>query len=174
MTNPVSKDTSVDSFSGYPSSALDGASRRISAMYENIISADEDEDEGDTQAVEENLPVMDDEQGSEAQLSPLSAHLRRRLSQTRPDNPGDMGHKAVMRTSILSRAAPSSWPNDKPRDAGRRRSTPPTRTVRHLLPTRRRSHGSPPASNSRSARFLRSPPRGARRACCSPCSKSTD
>ncbi|SRR6266851_4544786 len=100
MTNPVSKDTSVDSFSGYPSSALDGASRRISAMYENIISADEDEDEdeGDTQAIEENLPVMDDEQGSEAQLSPLSAHLRRRLSQTRPDNPGDMGHNDPTRT----------------------------------------------------------------------------
>ncbi|KAH9032044.1 hypothetical protein EDB85DRAFT_1865347 [Lactarius pseudohatsudake] len=39
----------------YPSSALDAASRRISAMYENIIFGDEDEDEGDTQVVEEDL-----------------------------------------------------------------------------------------------------------------------
>ncbi|KAH9170409.1 hypothetical protein EDB89DRAFT_1302716 [Lactarius sanguifluus] len=39
----------------YPS-ALDAASsRRISAMYENIIFGDEDEDEGDTQVVEEDL-----------------------------------------------------------------------------------------------------------------------
>ncbi|KAH9009659.1 hypothetical protein EDB84DRAFT_1591031 [Lactarius hengduanensis] len=39
----------------YSSSALDAASRRISAMYENIIFGDEDEDEGDTQVVEEDL-----------------------------------------------------------------------------------------------------------------------
>lgn len=40
----------------YPSSALDAASRRISAMYENIIFGGiDDEDEGDTQIVEEEL-----------------------------------------------------------------------------------------------------------------------
>lgn len=40
----------------YPSSALDAASRRISAMYENIIfGGNEDEDEGDTQIVEEEI-----------------------------------------------------------------------------------------------------------------------
>jgi hypothetical protein len=40
----------------YPSSALDAASRRISAMYENIIFAEkDDEEEGDTQVVEEEL-----------------------------------------------------------------------------------------------------------------------
>jgi len=96
-TNTVSKDTSVDSFSGYPSSALDGASRRISAIYENIIFADEDEDEGDTQAVEEDL--MDDEQGSEAQLSPLSSlKLICDDGLLRPDDPGDMGHNDPTRT----------------------------------------------------------------------------
>jgi hypothetical protein len=63
-SNPVSKDTSIDSFSGYPSSALDGASRRISAMYENIIFADGEEGEGDTQTVEEEL--MGDGQRGEA------------------------------------------------------------------------------------------------------------
>ncbi|KAF8265003.1 hypothetical protein EI94DRAFT_1590535 [Lactarius quietus] len=40
----------------YPSSALDAASLRISAMYENIIFGGiDDEDEGDTQVVEEEL-----------------------------------------------------------------------------------------------------------------------
>jgi hypothetical protein len=90
-------------------------------MYENIIFEDEDEDDGDTQAVEEDL--MDDEQGSEAQLSPLSAHLRQRLfsdrttlaiwaTTTQPERENDSANKAVMRTSILSRAASSSWQND--------------------------------------------------------------
>jgi len=64
---PASKDTSIDFFSGYPSSALDGASRRISSMYENIIFADDDEDEGDTQTVEDEL--TGDGQGGEAKLS---------------------------------------------------------------------------------------------------------
>ncbi len=39
-------------------------------MYETIIFADND-DEGNTQVVEDDL--MDDEQGSEAHLSPLSS-----------------------------------------------------------------------------------------------------
>ena len=39
----------------YPPSALDAASRRISTMYENIIFGDEDEEEGDTQVIEEDL-----------------------------------------------------------------------------------------------------------------------
>ena len=81
--NPVLNDTSVDSFSGYPSSALDGASRRISVMYENMIFTDDEEDKGDTQTVEEEL--MDDGQGGEeAQLSfviIVTAHLRGSLSQ---------------------------------------------------------------------------------------------
>jgi len=66
-------------------------------MYENIIFADENEDEGDTQAVEEDL--MDDEPGSEAQFSPLSS-LRLIYDDgfLRPDNPGDMGHDDPTRT----------------------------------------------------------------------------
>ena len=55
MLDQSSQDTSTDIFAGFPSSALDAASRRISAMYENVIFADEDEDEGDTQIVEEDL-----------------------------------------------------------------------------------------------------------------------
>ncbi|KAH8984018.1 hypothetical protein EDB92DRAFT_1936585 [Lactarius akahatsu] len=52
----LSKKMSLELLSNmYPSSALDAASRRISAMYENIIFGDEDEDEGDTQVVEEDL-----------------------------------------------------------------------------------------------------------------------
>jgi hypothetical protein len=62
-SNPIS---TIDSFSGYPSSALDGASRRISTMYENIIFADDQEGEGDTQAVEEEL--IGDGQRGEARL----------------------------------------------------------------------------------------------------------
>jgi len=90
------QDTSVDSFAGYPSSALDGASRRISAMYETIIFADEDEDEGDTQAVEDDL--MNDEQGSEAQLSLLSSlKLSYDGGLLRPDS-GDMGHNDATQT----------------------------------------------------------------------------
>jgi hypothetical protein len=66
-TNPTSRDTSIGPFSGYPSSALDGASRRISAIYENIIFTDDGDEEGDTQTVEDEL--IGDEQGGEAQLS---------------------------------------------------------------------------------------------------------
>ena len=51
----LSKKMSVEHIPMYPSSAFDAASRRISAMYENIIFGDEDEDEGDTQVVEEEL-----------------------------------------------------------------------------------------------------------------------
>lgn len=79
--NPVLKGTS--SFPGYPSSALDAASRRISVMYENIIFTDEDEGEGDTQAVEGDL--MGDGRG-DTQLFPLIAvvmHLQGSQSQIR-------------------------------------------------------------------------------------------
>src|SRR5258708_9980889 len=55
MLDPASQETSTDLFAGFPSSALDAASRRISALTENVIFADEDEDEGDTQMVEEHL-----------------------------------------------------------------------------------------------------------------------
>ena len=51
----ASQDTSTDPFAGFPSSALDAASHRISAMYENVIFVDKDEDEGDTQIVEDDL-----------------------------------------------------------------------------------------------------------------------
>ena len=64
---PASMDIAIDFFSGYPSSALDGASRRISAIYENIIFASDDEDEGDTQTLEEEL--IGDGQGGGARLS---------------------------------------------------------------------------------------------------------
>ena len=51
----LSKKTSLELLPVYPISELDAASRRISAMYENIIFRDEDEDEGDTQVVEDDL-----------------------------------------------------------------------------------------------------------------------
>ncbi|KAI9445951.1 hypothetical protein H4582DRAFT_517837 [Lactarius indigo] len=51
----LSKKMSLELIPMYPSSALDTASRRISAMYENIIFGDEDEDEGDTQVIEDDL-----------------------------------------------------------------------------------------------------------------------
>jgi hypothetical protein len=53
--DPSSQETSTDLFEGFPSSALDAASRRISALTENIVFADKDEDGGDTQMVEEHL-----------------------------------------------------------------------------------------------------------------------
>jgi len=46
---------SVEHIPMYPSSTLEAASRRISAIYENIIFGDEGEEEGDTQVVEEDL-----------------------------------------------------------------------------------------------------------------------
>jgi hypothetical protein len=58
--------TSSDLFAGFPSSALDAASRRISTMYENVIFADEDEDEGDTQIVEDDLIGL--QRGGETKL----------------------------------------------------------------------------------------------------------
>jgi len=55
-------------------------------MYETIIFADND-DEGNTQVVEDDL--MDDEQGSEAHLSPLSSlKLIYNNGFLRADNPG--------------------------------------------------------------------------------------
>jgi hypothetical protein len=55
--DPASQETSTDSdlFAGFPSSALDAATRRISALTESVMFADEDEDGGDTQIVEEHL-----------------------------------------------------------------------------------------------------------------------
>jgi hypothetical protein len=51
VTPQLSKKISLE-----PPSVPDATSRRISAMYENIIFGDkEDEDEGDTQVVEEEL-----------------------------------------------------------------------------------------------------------------------
>ena len=68
IADPVSKGTSVEHPPVYLSSAPDAASRRISAVYENIIFGNEDESEGDTQIVEENL--MHDMRGGETQLFP--------------------------------------------------------------------------------------------------------
>lgn len=53
--DPASQDTSTEDFSGFPSSALDAASRRISALTNNVIFSDEDDDGYDTQVVEEHL-----------------------------------------------------------------------------------------------------------------------
>ena len=53
--DPSSQETSTDLFAGFPSSALDAASRRISALTESVIFADNDEGGGDTQLVEEHL-----------------------------------------------------------------------------------------------------------------------
>jgi len=66
MLDPESQETSTDLFAGFPSSALDAASRRISALTENVIFADEDGNEGDTQMVEEHLTT--DGRGGESQL----------------------------------------------------------------------------------------------------------
>ena len=67
---PASQETSTDLFAGFPSSALDAASRRISAFTGNVIFADKDEDEGDTQRVEEHL-IMDG-RGGETKLFTFS------------------------------------------------------------------------------------------------------
>ena len=118
-TYPASKDTSINLFSGYPSSALDGASRRISAMYENIIFADDDEDEGDTQTVEEEL--IGDGQGGEAELPRHrcgSSHSSDRTTlitwaaTTQPERENDSTSRLALRTSTASRAASSSWQNN--------------------------------------------------------------
>ncbi len=65
---PASQDTSTDLFAGFPS-ALDAASRRMSALTENDIFVDEDEDEGDTQIVEGHL--ITDGRGGETKLFSL-------------------------------------------------------------------------------------------------------
>jgi hypothetical protein len=62
-----SQETSTDLFAGLPSSAIDAAGRRISALTENVIFADEDEDGGDTQMVEEHL--INDGRGGETSSS---------------------------------------------------------------------------------------------------------
>ena len=61
----ASQETSTDLFAGFPSSALDAASRRISALTENVLFAEKDEDGGDTQIVEEHL--IKDRRGGETQ-----------------------------------------------------------------------------------------------------------
>jgi hypothetical protein len=114
--DPASRDTSIDSFSGYPSSALDGASRRISSMYENIIFADDDEEEGDTQTVEDEL--IGDGQGGEAKLSHHrcdSSYLSDRTTlitwaaTTQPERENDATSRlATLRVPIPSRAASPS------------------------------------------------------------------
>jgi hypothetical protein len=68
--DPASQETSTDFFAGFPSSALDAASRRISALTENVMFADKDEDGGDTQMVEEHL--MTDGRGGETKLKLFS------------------------------------------------------------------------------------------------------
>lgn len=65
------QETSTDFFAGFPSSALDAASRRISALTENVIFPDNDEDEGDTQMVEDHL--VTDGGGGETKLNLLSS-----------------------------------------------------------------------------------------------------
>lgn len=118
-TYPASKDTVIDFFSGYPSSALDGASRRISTIYENIIFADNDEDEGDTQTVEEEL--IGDDQGGEAKPSRRrcgSSHSSDRTTlitwaaTTQPECETDSARRITLRTSTVSCAAASSWQNN--------------------------------------------------------------
>lgn len=116
---PASKVTVIDLFSGYPSSALDGASRRISTMYENIIFADNDEDEGDTQTVEEEL--IGDGQGGEAKLSchrcgsshsPDRTTLITWAATTQPECETDSARRIALRASTASCAAASSWQNN--------------------------------------------------------------
>ena len=118
-TYPASKGTAIDFFSGYPSSALDGASRRISAIYENIIFADDDEDEGDTQTVEEEL--IGDGQGGGAKHSRRrrgSSHSSDRTTlitwaaTTQPERENDPAGRLALRASMASCAASSSWQNN--------------------------------------------------------------
>ena len=119
-TYPASKDTVMELFSGYPSSALDGASRRISAMYDNIIFADDDEDEGDTQTVEEVL--IGNSKGGEAKVSRHrcrcgSSHpsdwttLIPWAATTQPECETDSASRLALRTSMASCAA-VSWQNN--------------------------------------------------------------
>lgn len=77
--DPSSQETSNDLFAGFPSSALDAASHRISALTENVIFADKDEDGGDTQMVEEHL--LTDVQGGET--SPTLQSISEPFSQIR-------------------------------------------------------------------------------------------
>jgi hypothetical protein len=80
--DPASQETSTDLFAGFPSSALDAASRRISALTGNVIFADKDEDGEDTQMVEEHL--INDGRGRELSssrsisLSELFSQIKRR------------------------------------------------------------------------------------------------
>jgi hypothetical protein len=53
-TRAAAKDMIIEKFPAN-SSEFDAASRHVSTTYENIIFGEEDENEGDTQAVEENL-----------------------------------------------------------------------------------------------------------------------
>jgi hypothetical protein len=69
--DPASQEASTDLFAGFPSSALDAASRRISTSTDNVIFAEKDEDGGDTQMVEEHL--IKDGRGGETMQAPLVA-----------------------------------------------------------------------------------------------------
>jgi hypothetical protein len=84
----------------YPSSALDAASLRISAVYENIIfGGRDDEDEGDTQIVEEEL--THDTRGMAVYLQ-LTLQLTIRASQI--SRPGLRRHN--LKAGASSRADP--------------------------------------------------------------------
>ncbi|KAI9449889.1 hypothetical protein F5148DRAFT_987334 [Russula earlei] len=98
-----STDVSVsnnDSFHGYPSSELDATRRRLSALYENIISAD-DEDERDTQIVEEDLMNV----GRQDQMAPLTwAEMTQSECESNSMNRHSM-HASISRPT-------SSWQNN--------------------------------------------------------------
>ncbi|KAF8470504.1 hypothetical protein DFH94DRAFT_674822 [Russula ochroleuca] len=112
---PASQDTSTDLFAGFPSSALDAASHRISVMYENVIFVDEDEVEGDTQIVEEDLIGR---RGGETKLfskTPFSYLLDQTTlitwaTSTQPERESDSASRLPLRGSIsISGARTSSW-----------------------------------------------------------------
>lgn len=88
-------------------------------MYENIIFADDDEDEGDTQAVEDEL--MGDGQGGEAKVSRHrcgSSHSSDRTTlitwaaTTQPECENDAASRLALRVSMASCDASSSCQNN--------------------------------------------------------------
>lgn len=94
--DPASQEASIDLFAGFPSSALDAASRRISTLTENVIFADEDEGGGDSQMVEEYL--IKDGGGDQTTLITWA-------SSTQPE---DSTSRLPLRTSIIPGALSSS------------------------------------------------------------------
>ena len=112
--DPESQETSTDPFAGFPSSALDAASRRISALTENVIFADEDgdggesESSGDTQMVEEHL--ITDGRGGETKplIRNIFSDQTTLITWAGSTQPEDSTSRLLLRTSMISGGQSSS------------------------------------------------------------------